>query len=149
MEGVAGDELLAAGEDLVVDAQAHGGCLLHAGDDGDDVVVERGAVIACLDFEDGESVAFVLERAVGDAVRTEELGAADFEPGEVVGMIDDAHHVGFGVAYAEFGAAFDHAASWAEKRAWAKLRASTCASGKTYVNERRSVAASRFRPGPG
>lgn len=81
----------------------------HAGVDfgdaafGDDfVVVEGGGVVAAVGVNDGEADLIVtFHVAVADTADAAEFGTGHFEPDEVVGVVDDAHLVGFGVADAE------------------------------------------------
>lgn len=81
-----------------------------AGDPGggeDFVVVAGRAEVAAADPDDDEvQAAALLHFAVADALHAAELGAGDFHPDEVVGVVDDPHLVGFGVTDAEahFGA---------------------------------------------
>lgn len=74
----------------------------------DGVVVLGGAFILYVDVEYGKHQSTGFDFFVGESVFAEEFGTADFHPRQVVGMIDDAHHVGFGVTYLDFGDAFDH-----------------------------------------
>ena len=54
--------------------------------------------VAAGEVDDGkEGGLFALHGFVVDAQGAEELGAAGFEVDEVVGVVDDAHLVGFGV----------------------------------------------------
>ncbi len=102
-----GEELVVAGE-LVGDLDLEKGFFGDAGANGYGVVVLGGAFVLHADVEDGEHEAAGFDLLVGEAVFAEELGAADFQPRQVVGVIDDAHHVSFGVTYLDRGDAFDH-----------------------------------------
>ena len=83
------------------------GAMVGAGDDGGDfdfIVITRGAEIAAIDFGDGEENAVVaLEIFVAEAVGAAVIDAGDFHPDEVVGVIDDAHLIGFRIADANAG----------------------------------------------
>src|SRR6185436_14510745 len=72
-----------------------------AGADLDDVVVGDGAAVADLDFGDDEEDAGGLELGVADAGVAEELGAGHLEPGEIGGVVGDAHGVALAVADAD------------------------------------------------
>ena len=109
--GRAGGEEFLAATDLVFEGETQAGALAHGGEDRDDVVVNGGAAIPHVDLDDGEAEAGGLEVAVGQALLAEEGGAADLEPGQVITVIDDAHHVGFGVANGDFGAGLQHGAN--------------------------------------
>ncbi len=73
-----------------------------AGDAGADeelVVVAGGGFVAAGGFDDGDAgLLLALHGFVVEAELAHEFGAADLEPYEVVGVVDDAHLVGFGVA---------------------------------------------------
>jgi len=67
------------------------------------VIAGRGA-IAAGDFDHRENAAVLLfQLAVREAEGAEQFDAADFEPDEVVGIVDDAHLVGLCVADSDFG----------------------------------------------
>ncbi len=68
------------------------------------VVVARGRLVARRGFDDGDHAAFLLLHGfVVEAHGADEFDAADFKPDEVVGVVDDAHLVGFGIAHADAG----------------------------------------------
>lgn len=71
----------------------------------DDVVVVDGAAVGDVELDDDEEDALVFELGVGDAGGSEEFGAGDFHPGDVRGVVGDAHGVAFAVADAEAGGA--------------------------------------------
>src|SRR5581483_11353831 len=66
------------------------------------VVLRRRAVFA-VRFDHGQREAFDFHLAVAPAGRSEQIGAAHFEPDQVVGVVDDTHGVGFRVADAYAG----------------------------------------------
>src|SRR5450631_2269553 len=83
------------------------------GADAEALVVARGVEIAAVSV-DYDDVAIVggFHGFVFDAEGAHELDAADFEPDEIVGVVDDAHLVGFGVAHADGGVVeFSHSES--------------------------------------
>ena len=41
--------------------------------------------------------------AVGKAKRAQQFDAADLKPDQIVGIVDNAHLVGFSIAHADFG----------------------------------------------
>lgn len=69
--------------------------------DFDEIVVEDGAAVLHVEFGDDEEYAVAFEVGVGDAAGAEEFGSADFEPGDVCGVVGDAHGVALAVADAD------------------------------------------------
>src|SRR4029077_4518908 len=65
------------------------------------VIVQRGSLVAAtgVDYRD-EAVVLLLHIFVRKPKLPEEFHTTDFEPDEMVRMIDDAHLVGFGVTHA-------------------------------------------------
>src|SRR6202023_2416270 len=62
------------------------------------VAVAGGSAVAQLDAGDHQQEAEVLDLAVAVARLRAEVGAGKLEPDDVVGVVDDAHLVGLGVA---------------------------------------------------
>ncbi len=91
----------------VVDADV--GLLEHFGDDFDFVIVAGGAFEVDGDAGDDEEDVALFEFAVADAAEAEELDAAHFEEGEIMGVVEVAHGVAFDVADALEEAGFDGA----------------------------------------
>src|SRR4051812_40224970 len=69
--------------------------------DANEIVVAGASVKAEACFDDGEGDVASLERGVGSAERTDEFGAADLAPYQVVRVIDDLHLIGLGVTNAK------------------------------------------------
>ena len=68
------------------------------------IVESRRALVAAVRFgNDDEAVVFDFHSLVFESELAAKLDAADFEPGEVISVVDDAHLVGFGVAHAHGG----------------------------------------------
>jgi hypothetical protein len=75
----------------------------RAGFDEDLVVVASRRAIAAAGIDDGkDAVVIDLKLAVGEAERAKEFDAPDLKPYQVVGIVDDAHLVGFSIADANF-----------------------------------------------
>jgi len=111
MRALARGEQFLAAEDLILDPDAQKRFLADGRDDRQGIVVNRGADELRRDIEDGDAKAVGLELAIGETLFAQELRAGDFEPREIVGMIDDAHHVGLGVADRDLRARLDHASA--------------------------------------
>src|SRR4029079_5831762 len=67
----------------------------------DVVVVLRRFAIRAVRFDPRQREAVDFHLAIVPARFAQQVGTPDFEPDEVVGVIDDAHLVGFGVAHAD------------------------------------------------
>ncbi len=93
---------------FILHADTQAGFFAQDGGDAHGVVVARGLQITQADFEHGQEKSLGLQLAVGQAVFLEQGGAADFEPGQVAPVVNDTHHVGFGIADADFGSGGDH-----------------------------------------
>ena len=86
-------------------AAQHGG----AGLDENDVVVARGGAIAATGLDDRENALMLhFERLVAEAEGAENFNAAQLEPDQVVGVVDDAHLIGFRVAHADLESGGGH-----------------------------------------
>ena len=70
-----------------------------AGVDFDCVVVADGSAISDVELDDHEQSSFRFELGVTYSAGAEELGASDFQPWNVRGMVSDAHRVALAVAY--------------------------------------------------
>lgn len=83
------------------------GAMVRAGDDGGDfdfIVIARGAQIAAIDLGDREENAVIaLEIFVAETVGAAVIDAGNFHPDEIVGVVDDAHLIGFRIAHANAG----------------------------------------------
>lgn len=89
-------------EEAVRELNNRGAQAGDAGFDGDEVVVTSRRFVAAGGFDDGKmAVVLELHLAVFEAELAEKLDAANFGPDEVVGIVGDAHLVGFGVADAQ------------------------------------------------
>jgi len=90
------------------------GAMVCAGDEGGDfdfVVIAGGAEIAAIDGGDGEEDAVIaLQVFVAEAVGAAVIDAGDFHPDEVIGVVDDAHLIGFGITHANAGSDGRHGA---------------------------------------
>ena len=102
---------VAGAEEAIGELDDRGAEAGDAGFDCDEVVVAGRRFVAAGGFDDGE-MAVVLEfhLFVLEAELAEELDASNFAPDEVVGVVGDAHLVGFGVADAEGGGGRRHEA---------------------------------------
>ncbi len=104
VDGVAGGEEFLVGltEDFVAELEGAGLGFEDARADGEEFVVARGMVVAAVDVGN-DDVGIVLEfhLFVVEAESTHEFDAADFEPDEEVGVVDNTHLIGFGVADAD------------------------------------------------
>ena len=98
--GAGGEELLLSG-DLVGVAQLAGFQFLHAGMYGDFLIVTRGSGQAALEFRDREVVTAAFQLGVRHTDRPHVFRTAAFKPHQVVGVVDDAHLIGFGVPGAQ------------------------------------------------
>ncbi len=65
------------------------------------IIVARGMMVLAVRLDHREADAFVLELAVAPSRMAQQVRPPDFEPDEVVGVIDDRHLIGFRVAYAD------------------------------------------------
>jgi hypothetical protein len=75
---------------------------VEAGADEDLVVVAGGGLVADGGVDDGDAaVGLLLHLFVVQAKLAQKVDTADLEPDQVVGVVDHAHLVGFGVAHAE------------------------------------------------
>src|SRR5713101_1657538 len=71
------------------------------------VIIVYGSLVAALGIDDGdEAVVLALHVFIAEAKLAKEFDTAHFKPDEMIGMIDDAHLVGFGIADAD--ASFIH-----------------------------------------
>ncbi len=84
---------------LVIDLDAAAGG--DADTDFDQVVVEDGPAVSGVELDDNEKGAGGFHLGVGDSRASEELGAGDLEPGEVGGVVGDAHGVALAVSHAD------------------------------------------------
>src|SRR3954471_15009441 len=88
---------------LVAELHAHRRQHLAARAHVDVVVIPGGFLVNAVRFDNRQSVSLCLHRSIIPAGLAEQIGPADFEPHEVVRVIDDAHFVGFGVAHPDPG----------------------------------------------
>lgn len=102
MEGVTGGEELVGALDFVAGLDAGGWEFFDEDGDVEAVVEACGSLELGGAGEDGEEIALFFEFAVRQAELVEEVDAGGFEPSEVVGVMDDAHVVGFDVSNANF-----------------------------------------------
>src|ERR1039458_168829 len=71
------------------------------------VIIMYGSLVAALGIDYGdEAVVFALHIFIAEAELAEEFHTSHFKPDEMIGVIDDAHLVGFGIAGAD--ASFIH-----------------------------------------
>jgi hypothetical protein len=71
------------------------------------VIIVHGSLVAALRIDDGnEAVVFPLHIFIAEAELAEQFDPPHFKPDEMIGVIDDAHLVGFGIADAN--ASFIH-----------------------------------------
>ena len=66
------------------------------------VVVSRAPLVLEMRFDDGQHDPLLLYLGIGHAQLADEIGAADLTPDQIVGMVRDAHLIGFHIADAEF-----------------------------------------------
>lgn len=85
----------------------------------DDIVVADGAAVFDFQACNHEEDAGLFELCVGNAAVTEEIGAGDFEPGRVAGVVGDAHGVALGVADADAAEAFG--GKCGRRRVWVRV----------------------------
>jgi len=97
VDGVALGEEFAVAEHVHVDADlaALGG--MHGASEFEEVIVERGALVVDVGFDDGESETFRFHFPIGHGAGTHEFVTATFKEGKIVAVIDDSHLVGVGV----------------------------------------------------
>ena len=102
MAGGAGGEQVLSAAYLVLEFDHAAVGASDGGADGDFFVVAGRREVAALGAGDGEVEAgFEFQVAVDDAGGSAVFGAADFHPNEIVGVVDEPHLIGFGVAHAE------------------------------------------------
>jgi len=66
------------------------------------VIVARGGLKAATDLRHSDvAVIFLLHEAIFKAKLAQQFYAADFKPDNVIGVVNDAHLVGFRIAHAE------------------------------------------------
>src|SRR3982074_630112 len=66
----------------------------------DFIVITRRSLVAAARIDDGDAAAiFCLHVTIRKTELPQQFHPADFKPNEVIGMIDDAHLVGFRVAH--------------------------------------------------
>src|SRR2546427_6476510 len=87
--------------DRVAEGDAPGRELAHPAADPHQVVVAGGGAVADVDLGDGEVDALLLELLVGQPRLAHQLGPGPVEPDEIVGVVDHAHLVGFGIIDAQ------------------------------------------------
>src|SRR5688572_8154403 len=104
MSSEAGDEQFLAATNFVIEMDAKRGLFPEFRDDRQCIIIEGGTGVFDAKFYNGEVVALSLEFLVRQAAFLEQRRAAHLEPRQIVAMIDDAHHVGFGVADDDLGA---------------------------------------------
>ena len=104
VDGVAGGEefLVGLAEDFVAELEGASLGFEDARADGEEFVVTGGMVVAAVDVgNDDVSVVLEFHLFVVEAEGAHEFDATDFEPDEEVGVVDNAHLIGFGVADAD------------------------------------------------
>ena len=89
-------------------------------------------------LDDRQADARRLHVAIAAPDRAQQLAAADFEPHEVVGVIDHAHLVGFGVAHPDVDASEGALRSSGSDRCAASFRALVAAVGIGRVEDGRA-----------
>src|SRR4029077_2116421 len=68
------------------------------------VIIVHGSLVAALGIDYGdEAVFFPLHIFIAEAKLAEEFDTSHFKPDEMIGVIDDAHLVGFGISDADAG----------------------------------------------
>src|ERR1700688_1202983 len=70
------------------------------------IIMYRGLVAALRIDDRDEAIVFALHIFIAEAKLPHQFNPSNFEPDEVIGMVDDAHLVGFGIAHAD--ASFIH-----------------------------------------
>ncbi|MDX6709154.1 MAG: hypothetical protein QOH96_170 [Blastocatellia bacterium] len=66
------------------------------------VIIRRSFVTTIAFRDDQECVIVFFHFAVRKAASAAKLGAADLEPDKIIGMVNDAHLVCFGISYADY-----------------------------------------------
>src|SRR5256884_1466999 len=94
--------------DRIPEGHAPGRELAHPATHLHQVVVPGGDPVAHADFGDGEVEALLLELLVRQPGLAHQLGPGPVEPDQIVGVVDHAHLVGFGIIDAQ-GYRADHA----------------------------------------
>ncbi len=88
-------------KNFVTEFQGAGPGFQDASADGEEFIVAGRMVVATVGISD-DYVGVVIEfhSFVIEAERTHQFNPADFKPDQVIGMVDHAHLIGFGVAHA-------------------------------------------------
>jgi len=104
MRGLTGGEEFFAPENFVIQMNPQQWFFAQIGDDGEYVVVEGGTGIFGGNLEHRQAVALGLKLTIGEAEFFKQSGAADLKPREIIRVVNNAHHVGLGVANGDLGA---------------------------------------------
>ncbi len=112
MAGRPGGQQPLAAVDLVGEADAAALQLVDPGGDPDGIAVAGAPAVGQLGAGDHQQVAVALDLGVVAAAAGAQGGARLLEPDQVVGVMDDAHLVGLGVADLEVDALAD---GWAHE----------------------------------
>jgi len=92
------------GDEFVLEADHAGVGFADFGADDHFFVVDGGRAVAAVGFGyDQQDPVFLLHIPISQTSGAPVFDSADFHPDEVVGVVDDAHLVGFGVADADAG----------------------------------------------
>src|SRR5208282_297102 len=76
--------------------------MLQARAHDDLVIIVHGSLVAALGIDHGDkAIVFKLHFFVAEAELAQEFDASHFKPDEMIGVIDDAHLVGFSIADAD------------------------------------------------
>src|SRR5439155_11315155 len=73
------------------------------------VVVPRRRAVGALRFDHRQREPLALHLTIAPSVRAQQIGAADFEPDEIVGVVGHTHLVGIGIADAKTRGGLRHA----------------------------------------
>jgi len=104
VDGVPGGKELLIGlaEEFIPEFEGAGFGFEDAGADSEEFVVTGGMMIAAVGVGDNHvGVVLKLHLLVVEAEGAHELDAADLKPDEEVGVVNNAHLIGFGVAHAD------------------------------------------------
>ena len=108
MSGLPSREPLLAAENFVLDPDSQQRLLTDGSENRQRIVVKRRPQIFRCDFQHRDPVAVGLQLTVGEALFAQQLRSGDLEPRQIIGVVDDAHHVGLRVTDGDAGAGLDH-----------------------------------------
>ena len=99
-------------DDLVGEGHLAAPRFLNPGSNRDQVTVAGGGQVAGLYFDDGQVMALGFHVSIASALLVHVFTSPHLEPDDVVGVVDDAHSIGLGIANPQcrlYYSAFAHA----------------------------------------